>query len=587
MAVKQYIGARYVPKFASPIEWAADTSYEALTIVTFNNASYTSKVQVPPTVGNPANNPQYWALTGNYNSQVEQYRQETIQFKNEIKTSEEAYKNEITEDQNALKNEVAESQKALKNEVAESQNALKNEVTESQNALKNEVTESQKALKNEVTESQNAFKNEVTEGQNNFQSTLTSNYSDLKQEVDNLTLSAGNPQATSAEITAARGAYSTLSGRLNNSVSVFPSTYYINSGNYKTYLTDANAAIPNNIYRIVIGRGSTEFPANLPITTNNNTYGHGSVCYLLTLVNQKEGEKICDIQIFYDVEDNKIWSRIHNTNGQLKWREWDTLFTPRKIMHIGPGDNFAQKIIKAYEDNYTEVHVDNGTYNVQDNLKALYGSLEDQYNNDQYRNGLPLGNGINYIFNSNAVVTLNYTGTNENVENHLSLFAAYPGNYELHGGTFITNNIKYTIHDERYSAEDSYYHEYDGCRLEHTCNSGSSGYEQAIGGGLGEHGTIYIHDCYLKSITNKHEKAIAVSYHNGSDNKCKSRLVIRDNYFDLDNTLRIAWYGTSDLITEWLVSNNSFGSDIVYRAETADSTHVNMKYKAWNNEVRT
>lgn len=93
--VKQYVGARYVPKLASPIEWAAGTSYEALTIVTFNNASYTSKVPVPPTVGNPAGNPDYWALTGNYNAQVEQYRQETIQFKNEI-----------TEDQNALKNEL-------------------------------------------------------------------------------------------------------------------------------------------------------------------------------------------------------------------------------------------------------------------------------------------------------------------------------------------------------------------------------------------------------------------------------------------------------------------------------------------------
>ena len=79
---KQYVGARYVPKFASPVEWAASTGYEALTIVTFNNASYTSKVPVPPTVGNPANNPQYWALTGNYNAQVEQYRQETETAKN-------------------------------------------------------------------------------------------------------------------------------------------------------------------------------------------------------------------------------------------------------------------------------------------------------------------------------------------------------------------------------------------------------------------------------------------------------------------------------------------------------------------------
>ena len=96
MAVKQYIGARYVPKFASPVEWAADTSYEALTIVTFNNASYTSKIQVPPTVGNPANNPQYWVLTGNYNAQVEQYRQETENYNAQV----EQYKQE-TENYNA------------------------------------------------------------------------------------------------------------------------------------------------------------------------------------------------------------------------------------------------------------------------------------------------------------------------------------------------------------------------------------------------------------------------------------------------------------------------------------------------------
>jgi len=583
--VKQYVGARYVPKFASPVEWAADTSYEALTIVTFNNASYTSKIQVPPTVGNPANNPKYWALTGNYNAQVEQYRQETIQVKNEITEDQNALKNEVTESQNALKNEVKEGQNAFKIEITESQNALKNEVKEGQNAFKNEV-------KNEVTESQNAFKNEVTESQNNFQSTLTTNYSNLKQEVNNLTLSAGNPQATSAEITAARGAYSTLSERLNNNVSVFPSTQYITKDNYTTYLTDANAAIPNNIYRIVIGAGSTAFPAHLPVITDNGKYGHSSVCYLSTLLNQKMGDSLCDLQIFYDVNESQIWSRAHNVNGAVGWGEWQTLYdakavTPRKIMHIGANDNFAQKIIKAYEENYTEVHVDSGTYNVQDNLKAIYGSLEAQYNNNQYKTGLPLGNGIKYIFNSNAVVTLNYTGTNENVESTLSLFAAYPGNYELHGGTFITNNVRYTIHDERFSSEGSYYHEYDGCRLEHTSSSDSKGNVQTIGGGLGENGTIYIHDCFFKTITSKYEKVGTVSYHNGSDNKCKSRVVVRDNYFDLDNTLRISWYGTSDLITLWLVSNNSFGSDIEYRAESTGSTHVNMKYIAWNNEVRT
>lgn len=79
MAVRQYVGARYVPKFAYPVAWQAGTSYEALTIVTYNNSSYTSKIPVPATVGNPADNDSYWALTGNYNAQVEDYRQTALQ----------------------------------------------------------------------------------------------------------------------------------------------------------------------------------------------------------------------------------------------------------------------------------------------------------------------------------------------------------------------------------------------------------------------------------------------------------------------------------------------------------------------------
>ena len=81
---RQYVGARYVPKFAEPTEWSENTSYEALTICTYNNSSYTSKIPVPATVGNPGDNPNYWARTGDYNAQVEQYRQETLECKTKI-----------------------------------------------------------------------------------------------------------------------------------------------------------------------------------------------------------------------------------------------------------------------------------------------------------------------------------------------------------------------------------------------------------------------------------------------------------------------------------------------------------------------
>lgn len=68
MAVRQYIGARYVPKLYGA--WRSGISYEPLTVVTYLNRSFTSKMTVPASVGNPADNDQYWVETGAYNAQV-------------------------------------------------------------------------------------------------------------------------------------------------------------------------------------------------------------------------------------------------------------------------------------------------------------------------------------------------------------------------------------------------------------------------------------------------------------------------------------------------------------------------------------
>lgn len=69
----QYIGARYVPKFADPIEWDGAKAYENLTIVTHNNESFTSRCPVPP--GIDITNERYWAKTGAYNAQLEQLKE--------------------------------------------------------------------------------------------------------------------------------------------------------------------------------------------------------------------------------------------------------------------------------------------------------------------------------------------------------------------------------------------------------------------------------------------------------------------------------------------------------------------------------
>lgn len=82
MAITQYIGARYVPLFADPLDWSDQKEYEPLTIVYYAGNSYTSRQYVPK--GIQITNTDYWALTGNYNAQIEQYRDEVQSFDTQI-----------------------------------------------------------------------------------------------------------------------------------------------------------------------------------------------------------------------------------------------------------------------------------------------------------------------------------------------------------------------------------------------------------------------------------------------------------------------------------------------------------------------
>lgn len=67
MAVREYVGARYVPLFDG--EWDNTKTYEPLTIVSVSNvASYTSKKFVP--AGVDITDTEYWAETGVLNGQI-------------------------------------------------------------------------------------------------------------------------------------------------------------------------------------------------------------------------------------------------------------------------------------------------------------------------------------------------------------------------------------------------------------------------------------------------------------------------------------------------------------------------------------
>lgn len=107
----QYVGARYVPKFADPIEWDTERGYESLTIVTYKGESYTSKCPVPP--GIDIKNERYWALTGAYNAQVEEYKNQVKDLSQQVTgfaSDNKEFREKIDQydkDNAAMKNDVA------------------------------------------------------------------------------------------------------------------------------------------------------------------------------------------------------------------------------------------------------------------------------------------------------------------------------------------------------------------------------------------------------------------------------------------------------------------------------------------------
>ena len=116
---RQYVGARYVPKIMG--EWNKALQYEALSVVTYMGNSFTSKVPVPANV--EIDNTDYWVNTGNYNAQVEEYRQEALaakQLANNTSTDLQTFKTNQTNTNKDINNKISSTTSAL--------NTLKNVV---------------------------------------------------------------------------------------------------------------------------------------------------------------------------------------------------------------------------------------------------------------------------------------------------------------------------------------------------------------------------------------------------------------------------------------------------------------------------
>ena len=63
-----YVGMRYVPVFADPIQWDDSVEYEPLTMVTYDDDIYVSKFYVP--VGVSPTDTDFWVVFGSTPSYI-------------------------------------------------------------------------------------------------------------------------------------------------------------------------------------------------------------------------------------------------------------------------------------------------------------------------------------------------------------------------------------------------------------------------------------------------------------------------------------------------------------------------------------
>lgn len=205
MATTQYIGARLVPLFAEPLDWNSDTVYESLTIVYYAGNSYTSRQAVPK--GIDITNEKYWALTGNYNAQIEEYRKEVKAMDGRVTENAQKIADEVTRavaQEAAIKSlieaEVTRAKAAENNNsdaIKTNTNAIAAEVTRAKNAEAEITTDYETAVSTEKTRATNA-ENELATGVANAVAAVNTEKEraeaaegELSTKIDDLKLAAG------------------------------------------------------------------------------------------------------------------------------------------------------------------------------------------------------------------------------------------------------------------------------------------------------------------------------------------------------------------------------------------------------------
>lgn len=235
-----------------------------------------------------------------------------------------------------------------------------------------------------------------------------------------------------------------------------------------------------------------------------------------------------------------------------------------------------EKMLYANNIGHCDVYFQPGTYTFDE---TLYDWMRTERRAD--RSELPIGNNCRYYFNG-ATLIGSYAGEDTHVSGNCNVIgcALTSGNFELHDGTIIANDIIYGVHDDGgVSARgDSHLHKYHNMHIIY--NGGAKAKDRAIckciGGGTCKNLTVVIDNCVLEKYTENTNKD-CVTYHGFSNNptyQTKARIAIT-------NTWMTGACRAYHLVAE---SRNETIEFVVSNCRTNVTSCDVDKLIAWNNE---
>ena len=142
-----YVGHRYVPLFLG--QWTRTKEYEGLSIVSYKGDSYTSRKRVP--VGIDINNEEYWAVTGNYNAQIEEYRKETLHIKRQL-------------DDKPSKLDFSNYKTTTDKKISDNKSDTDKQIRDNKTDTDKQISDNKKDTDNKITTVTNELDNKISKG---------------------------------------------------------------------------------------------------------------------------------------------------------------------------------------------------------------------------------------------------------------------------------------------------------------------------------------------------------------------------------------------------------------------------------------